>query len=128
MLKTTPVRIRMTHDEVKALEEISIELLGRKNKSRLVRKVVRDFIGFGPDLLDLQMAEFRQAVRQLSGMANNFNQVVRAINSNPQNLSRVTEERLENISNSINNLNSKLLNIINNTRSRKGIILEQKQK
>ena len=107
MPKTTPVRIRMTHDEVKAIEEVSVNLLGRINISKVVRKATRDFLNFGPDLLDLQMAEFRLAVRQLSGISNNLNQVAKAINSDQNNLSRVRIEHLNSLRISVDTLNNK---------------------
>lgn len=124
MQKTSPVRIRMTHDEVKELEQISIELLGKKNKSRLVRKLVRDFIGFGPDLLDLQMVEFRLAVRQLSGVSNNINQIAKAVNANSNNISRLSLEQLKIFQLSVDHLNDKLLDIMSHTKARKGYKIE----
>lgn len=118
MPKTTPVRIRMTHDEVKAIEEVSVNLLGRINISKVVRKATRDFLNFGPDLLDLQMAEFRLAVRQLSGISNNLNQVAKAINSDQNNLSRVRIEHLNSLRISVDTLNNKLIRIITHSKQR----------
>ena len=51
MIKSDNIRVRLTTEEKAALEQLSESVLGRKNSSRLVRKLVRDAIGAGPDLL-----------------------------------------------------------------------------
>ena len=125
MAKTIPIRVRMTLEEINELEQFSIKILGTINVSRIVRKSIRDFIGFGPDLLDYQMTEFRMAVRQLTGLSRNFNQVTKAINSTPSNLSKLNQDLLLNLATSVDELNSNLVKIIVQTKQRQGGVIEQ---
>ncbi len=125
MAKTIPIRVRMTLDEINELEEISIKILGTINVRSIVRKSIRYFIGFGPDLLDAQMTEFRMAVRQLTGLSRNFNQVTKAINSSPDNLSKLNQDRLISLAKSVDDLNNNLVKIIVQTKQRQGGVIEQ---
>ena len=124
MSKTTPIRVRMTEEEISALEGISEVLTGRVNISRVVRKATRDFLNFGPDLLDLQMTEFRLAVRQLTGVARNLNQLTKAVNADSKNLSRISIETYACLSKSVDKLNDSLTKIIVHTKQRKGGVIE----
>lgn len=125
MQKTKPIRVRMTEQEVKALEEISKEETGKINISKVIRKSIRDYVGFGPHLIDSQMTDFRLAIRQLTGISRNFNQVTRAINSNPNNLSKITQNKLDELSISVDKLNQSLINIVKHTKDRKGAPIGQ---
>ena len=56
MIKTKSMRIRLTEEEWSGADSASIALFGRPNKSRLMRKLLRDYIGMGPDLTDEEMS------------------------------------------------------------------------
>lgn len=118
MNKARPLIIRMTDAEVIGLEEFSTALFGRKNKSRIVRKLVREFLGYGPDLLESELNDFRLAVRQLTGMARNLNQITKAVNSDDKNLSKVDEKYLDKVSSEVASLNDKLKSYILKTKNR----------
>jgi uncharacterized protein YpuA (DUF1002 family) len=49
--------------------------------STALAKVARELIGAGPVLLDDEMAEVVEAIRQVQGIAINLNQIARAVNS-----------------------------------------------
>lgn len=75
MKKTKPLLVRVTDEEHTQLEEASLRLFGRPNKSRLLRKLLRAYLGMGLDLNDEELALYRETVRQLTGIARNLNQI-----------------------------------------------------
>jgi hypothetical protein len=58
-----------------------MKTLGTKTRSRVVRKMIMEAAGLGPDLLNDNLDSFREGVRQLAALGNNINQIARAINS-----------------------------------------------
>src|ERR1700733_8374034 len=58
-----------------------MKTLGTKTRSRVVRKMIMDAAGLGPDLLKDNLDSFRGGVRRLSALGNNTDQIARAINS-----------------------------------------------
>lgn len=78
--KDRPVAlVRLTQDEVNKLDEFG-EKIGMK-RSKIFRKIVREIINNEPDLTPKEMAEFKNAVKQLAGMSRNLNQITRAVNA-----------------------------------------------
>lgn len=116
--KTTSIRVRLTENEKQHLETLSIKLQGRINISRLVRKFIRDAIGLGPDLLVQESKQFQIAVRQLTGIARNLNQITAAIHSDKTAEKRLTMDYLKRLEQSTHTLKKELLRFIENTRQR----------
>lgn len=108
----------MTDDEVDKLEQRSIDVIGRKNKSRIVRKIIREYLDLGPDLLESEMTDFRHAVRQLSGVARNLNQLTAYVHSDASNLTKVTPEYLDRVIKHVNSLSEELKRYVKRTKDR----------
>lgn len=77
--RTVPVSVHVTRAERDALKA-ALEARGLRVSTALA-KVARELIGAGPVLLDDDMAEVIEAVRQVQGIAINLNQIARAVNS-----------------------------------------------
>ena len=71
--------VRLNEEEHQALEVIQKRL--QTTRSRLLRKVVRELIGVGPDLLVQEWQVFEQLAYQLAAVGRNLNQLVRAIHT-----------------------------------------------
>lgn len=115
MQKTKSMRVRLTDDEWQQAESASEMLFGNKNKSQLIRKLLRDYIGMGPDLTEIEIKEFREAVRQLTGIARNLNQITSRINSDEKQLSNLSERYMNDIMLHVNNVNNTLKTYIKRT-------------
>src|ERR1700744_4185287 len=50
-------------------------------RSRLLRYVVREFLGMGPDLFGLDLKAITQGIYQLGALGRNLNQQLRAVHS-----------------------------------------------
>jgi len=74
------LRIRLNEDEDKALVDLVLTW-GERTRSGVVRKMIREAIGQGPDLSKDNLDSFREGVRQLAAVGRNINQIARAINS-----------------------------------------------
>jgi len=74
------LRIRLTSEEDQAIVQLA-QSHGLDNRSRFIRKLIREAIGQGPDLLQPEMEAFREAVRQLSSVGRNINQIAHALNA-----------------------------------------------
>ena len=118
MLKTKPLIVRVTEKESELVEKASIQLFGRPNKSRYLRKLVRDNIGMGIDLTEQELKIFREAVRQLTGIARNLNQITSRINSDSKQLSQLSTNYLERINMHVLAVNDQLKHYISRTITR----------
>ena len=74
------LRIRLNEDEEQILIQLS-QIFHEKNRSRIVRKMIREAGGQGPDLLKDDLNSFREMARQLAFRGNNLNQIARALNA-----------------------------------------------
>jgi uncharacterized protein YpuA (DUF1002 family) len=77
--RTNAVALHMTKGERDALKAV-LDPRGLRVSTALA-KVARELIGAGPVLLDDEMAEVVEAIRQVQGIAINLNQIARAVNS-----------------------------------------------
>ncbi len=118
MIKTKSIRVRLTDEEWSQAETSSLSLFGESNKSRLIRKLLRDYIGLGPDLTDKELKEFREAVKQLTGIARNLNQITARINKDNTQKTPLTDEYLERIKQQVLDVNNCLKSYVHNTISR----------
>lgn len=112
------MRVRLTEEEWQHAEAASIALFGNTNKSQLLRKLLRDYIGMGPNLVEQELKEFREAVRQLTGIARNLNQITARINNDEKNITHLSENNLERIKEKVSNVNAQLKGYISNTITR----------
>jgi len=71
------VSIRLQDHENREFEKIA--QLFEVTPARLIRKIIRDSIGAGPDLLPQEAKVAEEAVYQLSMLGRNLNQLLRAI-------------------------------------------------
>lgn len=118
MIKTKSLIIRITEDEAQLIEKASIQLFGRPNKSRLIRKLVRDYIGMGPDLTEQEITVLREAVRQLTGIARNLNQITSRINKNENQLEHLSVDYLERVNVQVAKVNARFKETILRTLTR----------
>ena len=118
MQKTKSMRVRLTDEEWRHAESASEKLFGNKNKSQLIRKLLRDYIGMGPDLTTQDIKEFREAVRQLTGIARNLNQLVSRINSDEKQLSNLSESYMGSLKSHVDQVNDTLKHYIKRTINR----------
>jgi hypothetical protein len=115
MEKTKVLHIRLTDEEFRLIEEASIRVLGRPNKGRFIRKLIRDYIGMGPDLTTDELNVLSDAVRQLTGIARNLNQITSRINSDEKQLSTLSEHYMDTIKTSVDKVNNTLKDYVKNT-------------
>lgn len=112
------MRIRLTEEEWSGADSASIALFGRPNKSRLMRKLLRDYIGMGPDLTDEEMRAFREAIRQLTGMARNLNQITARMNSDNNQNSPLSPDYIKRLSSLVREVNEQLKGYVSHTVNR----------
>lgn len=118
MIKTKSMRIRLTEEEWSGADSASIALFGRPNKSRLMRKLLRDYIGMGPDLTDEEIRAFREAIRQLTGMARNLNQITARMNSDNNQKSPLSPDYIKRLSSLVREVNEQLKGYVSHTVNR----------
>jgi adenylosuccinate lyase len=71
--------VRLTEEEHRALDMIQERL--QTTRSRLLRKVIRELIGMGPDLLAQEWKILEDLVYQLAAIGRNLNQWLKAIHT-----------------------------------------------
>jgi metal-responsive CopG/Arc/MetJ family transcriptional regulator len=118
MAKTEAVRVRLSLDEKLQLDALSISLIGKKNRSRLVRKLIRDALNLDLDLLDAERLAFQQAIIQLSGVARNLNQITKLYHQGKAGEKRFSDFLLESLIDKVDALNTELKQYVKNTRFR----------
>lgn len=113
--KTQPLVIRITQKEKENLEEICIKLIGKPNKSRLIRKIIREYIYQKPDLLEHELEAFRNCVKNLTGISRNLNQITKKINSGHFNPDILTKNKIDHLYQAVNEANLGVKKYIDNT-------------
>lgn len=118
--KDKTVVVRVSEAERIALENLSQTLYGRPNKSRLLRRIFREYLGFGRDLIPAELELFRDSVRQLSGIARNLNQITQKLHALGLKEYPLTKEMLHKIHASIDKTNHDLRHYIRKSSSALG--------
>jgi hypothetical protein len=108
------VNVRMTDAEALAMSQLAKQL--KTNRSRLLRKVIRELIEEGPDLLPNEMKVFEEAVFQLAALGRNFNQLLRLVHSGQVMLSSQEQALMESIRDQVAYLKKQTLIVIDRTR------------
>lgn len=117
--KTESLRVRITEDEKTNLENLSISILGHKNVSKLLRKLIREFIYNSPELLENELEQFKISVKNLTGISRNLNQITAKINTK-SNAKYLTESKINDLKMRVNELNESLKKYVANTMQRYG--------
>jgi len=111
------LRIRLTEIEEKIVLDLCA-MLHEKSRSRVVRRMIREAGGQGPDLLGEGMATLREGFRQQAAMGNNLNQIARALNSGQYPNIRLDNELLLVVSAQVGEVKKELMEVILRSRYR----------
>jgi hypothetical protein len=79
MVKTQSLQIRLTADENAAFKKLADDI--GVTRARLARKLFREAINNEIDLLIDEELLLKAAIRQLTGVANNLNQITKALHA-----------------------------------------------
>lgn len=116
-MKTTVIHIRVTDDEKLFAEELSLKVFGKQNTSKLVVKLLREACG-NAYLADKELQEFKQAVRNLTGISRNLNQITRLIHMDKKAPDTLTANYLKALLSSVQATQASLTALITATQSR----------
>jgi hypothetical protein len=125
--KTHTIHVRLTPIEKEQGEILSETLLGKPNLSRLIRILLREAIGAGPDLLPKEREEFSLAIRQLTGIARNLNQITAAIHSDKNQIKRFSESNIEGLLKHVTSVRDTLKQVILSSQKRLVTINKEKK-
>ena len=109
--------LRLNQDEAKALDLLTSRL-GEISRCRVLRKMILEAVGQGPDLLNDDLANFREAVRQVAALGRNINQIARAVNSRQLAGLPLNDELLREIARQVAALQKELEAVVMRSRSR----------
>lgn len=109
--KLTVVHVRLTLAEKEALAQLSLQWLGCQNLSRLMRRLIRDALKC-PDVLKDEKEQFIVVVRQLTGIARNFNQLMAAMHGGKVNANLVNPQYLLQIKQIVESVNEQFKDYI----------------
>jgi len=117
MAKKNRLEIRISNTDKELARQLSQEILGDINLSKLFIKMLHATSTTKPIILDEQLVDFRLAVRQLSGIARNLNQVTRRLNSDDNvSLEPLGNNYLATLTQYVCQLNDQFKLIINNNK------------
>ena len=88
------------------------------NSARFLRKVIREVIGDGPDLLPNELKVFSDAAFQLGAIGRNLNQLVRAFHSGKLTCTQLDNTFLEAVLDHVVRLEKELLAVVQRSRRR----------
>ena len=107
---------RLTDEEDHGLA--AVQKKRNVTRARLLRKLIRELIGQGPDLLPDELKSFREAVRQVGALGRNLNQAVRAMNAGKAGAADLDAESLKTLLDSVHQLEEELVRVVNRSRKR----------
>ncbi len=110
------VNVRMNEAEALAMSRLASQL--QTSRSRLLRKVIRESIGEGPDLLPNEMKHFEEAVFQLAALGRNLNQLLKLVHSGQVKVSSQEQALMEGIRDQVERLKRETLTVIDRTHER----------
>jgi len=105
------LRIRLNVDEEKILLELTATL-GETSRSCVVRRMIRESGGQGPDLLGEGLNTFREGIRQQAAMGRNLNQIARALNGGRVPDIPINSQLLPAVSAQVEGLKTELIEIV----------------
>ena len=121
MKTTSDTLIRSAHVRLDEAEDTAFQQLAeslRTSRSRLLRKIIRESIGEGPDLLPNEMKVFEEAVFQLAALGRNFNQLLKVVHSGQVKVGSQEQMLMESIREQVERLKRQTLTVIDRTRER----------
>jgi hypothetical protein len=110
------VNVRVNEAEGLALRQLAEQL--QTSRSRLLRKVIRESIGEGPDLLPNEMKVFQDSVYQLASLGRNLNQLLKLLHTGQVKVSSQEQVLMEGIRDQVERLKKETLTVIDRTRER----------
>ena len=111
------LRIRLNVDEEKILLELAAALR-ETSRSCVVRRMIRESGGQGPDLLGEGLHTFREGIRQQAAMGRNLNQIARALNGGRVPDIPINSQLLPAVSAQVAGLKTELIEIVLRSRHR----------
>ena len=110
------LRVRLRAEEKKQFRDIAERL--HTTPARLIRKVVRDTIGFGPDLMPQDLKMVGEAINQLAALGRNLNQLLRCIHQGEVKVASDTEIGVQGLCDAVLRLKSELQQVFDRSRFR----------
>ena len=111
------MHFRITEEENQELIFLA-RSFGLENRSRILRKMIREAMGQGPDLLRDDLNAFREAVRQLAALGRNINQIAHAINSGKAIFSSLDSQQLGYIGPQVESVRKEISSVVIRTWNR----------
>jgi len=121
MKNASETLIRSAHVRLDEAEDAGFQQLADRlqtSRSRLLRKIIREAIGEGPDLLANEMKVFQDAVYQLASLGRNFNQLLKLVHSGQVMVGSQEQTLMESIRDQVDCLKKETLMVIDRTRDR----------
>ena len=121
MKNTSDTLIRSAHVRLDEAEDAGFQQLVESletTRSRLLRKIIRESIGEGPDLLPQEMKPFEEAVFQLAALGRNLNQLLKLVHSGQINASSQDLALMEGIRTQVELLKKETLTVIDRSHER----------
>ena len=112
------VAVRVTTEEKQQIKALSARLFGKANISKLLLKLLRESLGDGPYLTQDEMYAFCIAVRQITGIARNLNQITKKLNASA-NPAAFNAHYLTQLQQYVQDLHIALVAVIEKTKTRK---------
>lgn len=113
--KTQALQVRLTEEENAAFKKLA-EAVGA-SRSSLARKWIREAINGSPDLLTDEANVLRIAISQLVGIANNLNQVTKAMHTGITHRT-VDEAYLKSLKKYVSSVKAELATLVVHTKKR----------
>jgi hypothetical protein len=121
MKNLSEILIRSAHVRLDKAEDAGFQQLVERlqtSRSRLLRKMIRESIGEGPDLLANEMKVFQDAVYQLASLGRNLNQLLKLVHSGQVMVSSQEQALMIAIRDQVECLKKETLTVIDRSRER----------
>jgi hypothetical protein len=114
--------LRLTASERDTFQQVAEQL--QTTPSRLLRKIIRELIGQGPDLLAQDVRVVEQATYQLGCLGRNLNQLLRTIHTRQVTTTGDQQDLIESLRDQVECLHEELDRVI--TRSYERWVIEER--
>jgi hypothetical protein len=121
MKNASDILIRSAHVRLDKAEDTGFQELVERlatTRSRLLRKIIRESIGEGPDLLPNEMKHFEEAVFQLAALGRNLNQLLKLVHTGQVKVSSQEQAMMESIRTQVECLKKETLIVIDRSHER----------
>ncbi len=110
------INVRMNEEETLGLSQLATQF--KTSRSRLLRKIIRESIGEGPDLLPQEMKIVEEGIFQLAAVGRNLNQLLKLVHSRQVTVSSQEQALMENLREQVERLKREMLTVVDRTRER----------